>query len=258
MSQPLNLDPIKALCAAATPGPWCLASRGEEQSHDSVWPADLNAEQRTALVENTDRHSGDARFIAESRAIVPALVAEIERLRAEAAEAEQARSLIERAVRWVDEPCDLLNLSSIVETIADRYAEVGGDALWGRLSQEPNAPVDLQFLRDATYAVWTGEPMAEETNDALTEAFIEIERLRAEVANGPAAKVRHDHPHVKLTDADLVRLAVQSAGRRGEIVLRYAAVTEVFQCNGDVAVVLCGACGLDPHDHVGDDGEGEE
>jgi hypothetical protein len=108
--------------------------------------------------------------------------------------------------------------------------------------------------------IWAGgaKTIPEAVAGALRALDVALTRSAKEHDASPAAKVRHAHPHVKLTDADLVRLAVQSAGRRGEIVLRYAAVTEVFQCNGDVAVVLCGECGLDPHDHVGDDGEGEE
>lgn len=86
----------------------------------------------------------------------------------------------------------------------------------------------------------------------------EIERLRAEAANGPAAKVRDTFPRLAFTDADLVRWAVERAGKGEYRRQRWAVVGEMFARGSHVARELCRACGLDPDEMVGDDGEGEE
>lgn len=86
----------------------------------------------------------------------------------------------------------------------------------------------------------------------------EIERLRAELANRPAAKARETIPSLTLTDADVVRRAVEQAGRLEYPMRRVSAVDAALSCGDGVAAALCRACGLDPDEMVGDDGEGEE
>ena len=78
----LDLDPIKAREAAATPGPWKVVDPGYRVAVD---------DGTGFLVANTfmapsSRDLPDARFIAHARTDVPALLAEVERLRAELAE----------------------------------------------------------------------------------------------------------------------------------------------------------------------------
>jgi hypothetical protein len=97
---------------------------------------------------------------------------------------------------------------------------------------------------------------------AMTLLEQAVDRLEAErqavLDASPAAKARDAHPHVKLTDADLVRRAVNRAGKEGPKRLRWAAVGTVLSVGSGVAQELCRACGLDPDEMVGTDGEGEE
>ena len=70
-----QLQAIKARANAATPGPWeCHNDDFVVVLHDGVW--------HTISIPDT---SPNAAFIAAARADVPALVAEVERLRAELA-----------------------------------------------------------------------------------------------------------------------------------------------------------------------------
>lgn len=79
----LDLDSIKARCEAATEGPW----HREHGDYGCVsignfgWVVDgPNCPQYD---EDTPQGHADAEFIAHARTDVPALVAEVERLRAE-------------------------------------------------------------------------------------------------------------------------------------------------------------------------------
>jgi hypothetical protein len=96
------------------------------------------------------------------------------------------------------------------------------------------------------------------TEPGCAALVAEIERLRAEVANGPAAKARKTIPGLTLTDADVVRRAVEQAGRLEYPMRRVSAVDAALSCGEGVAAALCRACGLDPDEMVGNDGEGEE
>ena len=68
----LDLDAIEARAAKTTPGPWVAESRDLDGEHLVVFP---DGEDATVLCER------DARFIAAARTDVPALVAEVRRLR---------------------------------------------------------------------------------------------------------------------------------------------------------------------------------
>lgn len=79
----IDLEAIKARCEAATPGPWL--------ENVSIVHVDAPDEtpSRDAIVADThwdgkafERVRGDAEFIAHARQDVPALVAEVERMRA--------------------------------------------------------------------------------------------------------------------------------------------------------------------------------
>lgn len=111
MSEPLDLEPIKAREKAATPGPWLATEdggwsfggpevdRGGRPNLPCTW---VERESRTgegdaeeiARVRTSPDHQGlpeaweNQRFIAASRSDVPALVAEVERLREALASAE--------------------------------------------------------------------------------------------------------------------------------------------------------------------------
>jgi hypothetical protein len=82
MPAEMDLAPIKAREAAATPGPWGHAYRPDGTT--TVWHVDPESGRLTvAEVRGWDRHAENAAFIAHARADVPALVAEVEQLRAE-------------------------------------------------------------------------------------------------------------------------------------------------------------------------------
>lgn len=85
-AQPLDLDAIRERADAATPGPWWPWHRGQyvgweiavgEPDEDGRPTARLPDDMRTDI-----GRAEDARFIAAARTDVPALVDEVERLRA--------------------------------------------------------------------------------------------------------------------------------------------------------------------------------
>lgn len=83
-----ELARIEALCDAATPGPWieCV-----ETSRDGLFQfSGIVSDAAREHIAGSVNTAGDSAFIAESRAAVPALVAEVRRLRAELAEAQAA------------------------------------------------------------------------------------------------------------------------------------------------------------------------
>ena len=93
----LDLDAIKARAEAATPGPWNLDSTDWAKKSPSGirWIADSSVPQAVVWVtpepwdwENDDSDDDeiaqmvtDATFVAHARTDVPALIAEVERLR---------------------------------------------------------------------------------------------------------------------------------------------------------------------------------
>ena len=88
----LDLEPIKARDAAATPGPWLLAGTHAKPHHtvhaSGVTGYQVHSMQRVAdEAPDVYKHMKatyfrDAAFIAHARRDVPALVAEVETLRA--------------------------------------------------------------------------------------------------------------------------------------------------------------------------------
>jgi hypothetical protein len=83
----LDLDPIKAREAAATPGPWAIANVAPAWASGrdewNVVPGVID--QCTSAGCGPIVEPADADFIAHARTDVPALLAEVERLRAELA-----------------------------------------------------------------------------------------------------------------------------------------------------------------------------
>lgn len=88
----LNLEEIDRLVAATTKGPWHVAREIDgvySGRYTVVRSASRN--RRVVTVSQTRQHDGEraeanTRFIAEAHALVPALVAEVRRLRAALAE----------------------------------------------------------------------------------------------------------------------------------------------------------------------------
>ncbi len=93
----LDLEPIKAREAAATPGPW-ESKRGDDHCEQKI----VGPGERMLFVQSwKDGHAeltrevrNDCLFIAHARADVPALVREVERLR------EQIEDMQNRGAGW--------------------------------------------------------------------------------------------------------------------------------------------------------------
>ena len=121
--------------------------------------------------------------------------------------------------------------------------------------------IDLDAIKARTAErTHTMETMPVEADvDAL---IAEVERLTAErqatINASPAAKARAYIPSLTMTDTDLVRHAIESAGRLEYRMRRVSAVDAALNCGDGVAAALCRAIGLDPDEMVGTDGEGEE
>ena len=78
----IDLDVIKARCEAATPGPWYVDRGGEfDDPYYSIPSVCRDRYGDNSLMVGSDKAT--AEFIAHARTDVPALVAEVERLRAE-------------------------------------------------------------------------------------------------------------------------------------------------------------------------------
>lgn len=111
----LDLDAIRARAAAATPGPWWAATDEvgfclNDQPHAFVYTPSGDSHDVIALTGMIGEHHAshpDAEFIAAARADVPALLAEVDRLRFErdalAADADRAIGQIERLLRELTE-----------------------------------------------------------------------------------------------------------------------------------------------------------
>jgi len=97
--QPLNLDALKALDQAATPGPWQAYNANEGTSSPPAWavcndayvnPLDHPEDAPAVDITVTYGTREDAELIAAARRALPALVAEVERL----------QKLRDAAVEW--------------------------------------------------------------------------------------------------------------------------------------------------------------
>lgn len=86
-TKPLDLDAIRRRSDAATPGPW----KAGTDAHPETFPWELEISKKYPCVEldNNAQGAADAAFIAAARDDVPALLAEVGRLRAEAARLDQ-------------------------------------------------------------------------------------------------------------------------------------------------------------------------
>lgn len=74
-----ELDAVLARAEAATPGPWHATNQVRD---DRVWQIeDVKHEDEICDLDNDERAEHNARFIAHARTDVPALVAEVRRLR---------------------------------------------------------------------------------------------------------------------------------------------------------------------------------
>ena len=134
---------------------------------------------------------------------------------------------------------DIDALAAEVERLqAERQAviDVGGDFLWAG---------GATTLPDAV--------------SGLCRAYtVSLDRAARDRDKSPAAKARDDVAGFAGTDADLVRHAIERAGRGEYRRNRWLVVGEIFGVGGLTSMALCRATSLDPFGMVGDDGEGGE
>ena len=74
-----EIEKAKALCEAATPGPWTIRqveSIRNDPDWGDEWIVDMGRDRDSSLLKDIDT----AEFIAASRELVPKLIAEVERL----------------------------------------------------------------------------------------------------------------------------------------------------------------------------------
>ena len=135
-----ELDALKALADAATPGPWLTNGWYDGIRYSILFSA--NERFTETLAYNLNRE--DAAFIAATRAAVPALIAEVERLRADNAQLQQQR----HALRAELALCDRYN-EYVRVTQAQRLAEVLPFDEWERGDVPPLRP-DAPRLRRPT------------------------------------------------------------------------------------------------------------
>ncbi|RXT91363.1 hypothetical protein B1F69_14185 [Pseudomonas syringae] len=86
----LDLAPLKALEAAATPGPW-LRDYGNHVEHSACGDEGFEEWQEAGPVMvsgDTPQSNADADFVAAARQAIPELIAEVEALRAHLLEAQ--------------------------------------------------------------------------------------------------------------------------------------------------------------------------
>lgn len=80
-----ELAAIKARCAAATPGPWVADSGNEVSAEFGKFMVDLCLCYTPRCFDHPATAEDNSMFIAHARTDVPALVAEVERLRSDVA-----------------------------------------------------------------------------------------------------------------------------------------------------------------------------
>ena len=107
--------------------------------------------------------------------------------------------------------------------------------------------------------LWAGgaTTIPEAVAGALHTLDVALTRSAKERDRSPAAKVRSGIPRTDCTDASLVRAAIFRA-KSDTDVKRWVLVSRIFGTGGEASSLMCQACGLDPEEIVGDDGEGEE
>ncbi|PPG34494.1 hypothetical protein [Rathayibacter sp. AY2B9] len=85
-TDPLDLNTIEARAAAATVGPWATFNR----FHIEAPSVDRNVTQAAEWESSGIEREEDAEFIAHARTDIPALIAEVRRLREEKTAHEEA------------------------------------------------------------------------------------------------------------------------------------------------------------------------
>lgn len=199
MTAPLNLDPIKALCAAATPGPWGrdMAQDGEHRPDGTGYAGDWYETDTICEAPSEDNEgqcehiadayrSENAAFIARSRSIVDALVAEVERLRG-ICMSESRGQLAEAAA--------LLGVMTALGLETEAAESPGWDEKdgtapayqWGR-SRGDAKMAEAVWLRKETSAAFGEQMRAEGERDAARRELSEIRAALGDLVNAGGNK----------------------------------------------------------------------
>ena len=120
-----ELAALKALADAATPGPW------EEVAESGEWWITSASEVTASLYVIPDTglmNQADVDFIAASRAAVPALIAEVERLQAAWGAEHDAAIRADEQARMAEREVD--ELRSDVRELQDRLSAADPDVVW--------------------------------------------------------------------------------------------------------------------------------
>lgn len=101
-AETLDLDGIRARCEAATEGPWRPTTWGEWLD-DGGWGRVVKGDVfDSTIIADSPCRAEDVRFIAAARSDVPALLVEVERLRAKVEAVEALHHVEERRVFGLD------------------------------------------------------------------------------------------------------------------------------------------------------------
>lgn len=139
----LNLDAIRGRATAATPGPWVTGDRiGLE-----AWQAVLSPTGRMVGLDWEQGGEADAVFIANAREDVPALLSEVDRLRARVTELEERQP----APPHHNPLHDLTAASAVLDDALNRVGTLTSELNAARVE---NARLHrLLDTRDAEYAL---------------------------------------------------------------------------------------------------------
>lgn len=142
MTAPLDLDAIRARTEAATPGPWAAGRENVNELHWTLPANTLDRNGRRSYVAESESLLPDWEFIAHARTDVPALLAEVDRLR-ELADAARllgsARMVLDRCAETQIGGCRA-EAAAMAQQIVDLIGHSVTD-------EPPHALVELERLR---------------------------------------------------------------------------------------------------------------
>lgn len=173
---PERIAELKALCAAATPGPWLQEIR-DELWHNKAFPVARVLGANLSMVANTQQLATgpnlsltNAALIAASRTALPEALAEIEQLHADLAQYEKHLRVCGHALR------DQMTRAQAAEAEVERLNHVTGDLISEKLftKRAKAAEAEVERLREAL------KPFADAAINAAehgSDEFLEVSIL---------------------------------------------------------------------------------
>ncbi len=224
---PDELARLRALCEAATPGPWEVAGNLQTKVFDEVVaPHRTGNPEWCEGVADCDTGEEDAEFIATARTAVPALIAEVERLTAEldrlmegsdpstAVPGQQASHAQALHAMLTKSPVDRLNMFALMRDYALAGSECAGRDHVGELESVRAERDDLAAQMARV------EALAESGIASEAKAVAELERQVILVRE--YAKMRETY------------------GKRGRTVHSSRIASDLFGIVGDDRAALAG------------------